>query len=281
MSTVPVGTDPLSGLVDANLGIMSKYGGVAPTPLAGEIQYTLEDVLRNRGADAEEPSEFGADMQANIQELLNRAGAFPEDQQRRAMEIESARAPLDILRQSQLAQGQAALASRNLLGQGPEIDYMQRVEAGLAPMYAQAAQQIELAEREAADQRYREALQLGQQMAVEGAARREDRLADAMSLATGMSEWQSQNVLDTARTTTDRQQMMADIALRSLDQNIEWNTFLAEFGLKRDQALEAIQTGRLNQLLPLLEMYMKATLEARLGYETSSAEAELLEKLFG
>ena len=173
-----------------------------------------------------------------------------------------------------MQQGQAALASRNLLGQGPEIDYMQRMEQGLAPMYAQAGQQIELAEREAADQRYREALQLSQQMAVAESQQQENRLSTAMTLATGMSEEQSRNLLDTVRTTTERQQMLSEIALRSLDQNIEWIKFLSEYGINRDKAIEAIQTGRLTALMPLLEMYLKGALEARGGYKESRAEEE-------
>tara|TARA_R110002020_G_scaffold77504_3_gene195651 strand:- start:1068 stop:1922 length:855 start_codon:yes stop_codon:yes gene_type:complete len=274
VSTVPVGTDPLSQLSTKALESMTQFGGIAPTYLAGETQQRLRDIMANRGAGVAETTPFEAGVQENLQELLSRAGAFPEDQQRRAMEIEAARSPLDMLRQAQMEQGQAALASRNLLGQGPEIDYMQRMEQGLAPMYAQAGQQIELAEREAADQRYREALQLSQQMALAESQQQEARLSNAMTLATGMSQEQSRNLLDTVRTTTERQQMLSEIALRSLDQNMEWNRFLSEYGIKRDEAIEAIQTGRLTALMPLLEMYLKGALEARGGYLQSKAEEE-------
>jgi len=275
ISTVPVGTDPLSANANLALETLMHYGGTVPSFLAGETQQGLRDVIQRRGAGALETTPLGEDVESTLRELIASGGAMPEDQQRRAMEIESARAPLDILRQSQLAQGQAALASRNLLGQGPEIDYMQRMEQGLAPMYADAAQRIELAEREASDQRYRDALQTGQTMAQQADALQESRLSNALSLATGMSGEQSRNLLSTVQTTTERQEMLSDVAIRSLDQNISWNKFLAEFGLKRDQALELITSGRINQILPLLDLYLKAVLEAgRTGYTPSTQEVD-------
>jgi len=272
---VETGVDPLSKLTNLRLGQLMHTGGVVPTHLTGEIEETLEDVLRQRGAGASEMSPFGEDIQSMIQELLASGGAIPADAQRRAMELETARSPLDALREAQLSEGRAALASRNLLGSGPELDYMQRVEQGLAPGYAQAAQEIELAERAAADQRYRDAMQLGTTMATQGEALEEGRLSSAMSLATGMSAEQSRNLLATAQTITQRQQMLSDIALETLGKNMEWNKFLAEFGLKRDQALEMIQSGRLAQLLPLIQQYLNiASLTAR-GYVPSTSEADV------
>jgi hypothetical protein len=188
------------------------------------------------------------------------------------MEIEAARSPLDMMRQAQMEQGQAALASRNLLGQGPELDYMQRMEQGLAPMYAQAGQQIALAERAAADQRYQQALQQGGQFAQQADVLQENRLSNAMSLATGMSQEQSRNVLATAQTVGERQKMLSEIALSSLGQNMEWNKFLAEYGITRDQALETIQQGRFDAILPLLQNYMEMASLAAKGYAMGESD---------
>jgi len=272
LSTIPVGEDPLSALTNLSLEEMLRYGGTAPTPLAGEIQYTLENVLGREGAGALETTPLGEDVQSTLQELIARGGAMPEDQQRRAMEIEAARSPLDMMRQAQMEQGQAALASRNLLGQGPELDYMQRLEQGLAPMYAQAGQQIALAERAAADQRYQQALQQGGQFAQQADVLQENRLSNAMSLATGMSQEQSRNVLATAQTVGERQQMLSEIALASLGQNMEWNKFLAEYGITRDQALETIQQGRFDAILPLLQNYMEMAGLAAQGYAAGETD---------
>jgi len=229
-------------------------------------------VLGREGAGARETTPLGEDVQSTLQELIARGGAMPEDQQRRAMEIEAARSPLDMMRQAQMEQGQAALASRNLLGQGPELDYMQRLEQGLAPMYAQAGQEIALAERAAADQRYQQALQTGATMAQQADVLQENRLSNAMSLATGMSQEQSRNVLATAQTVGQRQQMLSDIAMESLDQNIEWNKFLAEYGIKRDQALEMIQQGRFDAILPLLQQYLEMASLAAKGYAAGETD---------
>jgi len=78
---------------------------------------------------------------------------------------------------------------------------------------------------------------------------------DALALATGWSRDQAAQQLSAAGAGTGRQQMLAEIALKSLEQNAEWNRFLAEFGLKREEVANAIQMGRLEQIQPLLQMF--------------------------
>jgi len=51
-----------------------------------------------------------------------------------------------------------------------------------------------------------------------------------------------------------------------LDRNMAWNQFLAEYGLERDKTMAALQQGRLEFLLPLLQEYFKATALAAEGY---------------
>jgi hypothetical protein len=355
-ATVPVGEDPLSKLTTANLASLLTTGGAAPTPLAGNIEQTLQDVLLARGAGAEAVSPMGQaaigqledilgaqgqtartdlgqataeglqdivtqrgaaplppvgqDVTQQIQNLLATGGALPSDPQREAMEIEAARSPLDILRQAQLAQGQATLASQGLIGSGPGQEFGQRLEERLAPMYTQAAQNIELQRRQREQDRYTQALSLGAQQAQaqaqardarlssalaqaqamssdeaamrqsqflnaisqatgisrEQAQLRENRLQSAMALATGMSEEQSRNILATAATVTARQQMLGDLAIQSLDRNMVWNQFLANYGLDRAKTLDAMQTGRIQAITPMLEMYMRAVQQAGVGY---------------
>jgi hypothetical protein len=146
--TIEVGTDPLSLM--QNIGAEGLYqgGGLIRTPLTEQTQKTLSALQRDFGAVPTPQAEqdmsgllgdvmarggvpqqtaLESDTEAMLREIVERGGALPEDQQRRAMELESARTPLDALRRAQLAQGQGALASRGLLGQGPELDYMERV----------------------------------------------------------------------------------------------------------------------------------------------------------
>ncbi len=270
-ATVPIGTSGLDTLADADLATLLQTGGVAPTPLAGETERTLTDILQGRGADAARPVGAGIDVQREIQELLERGGAMDEDQRMRAMELETARTPLDALRRAQLAQGSAAMAERGILGMGPEAEYRERLESRLAPAYAQAGQELELAQRERENARYLEAVRIGEAQSTQQAALQEQSISNAMQLATGMSEEQSRNLLNTVSTLNERQQMQNDIALGTLDRNIEWNKFLAEFGFQRDMALEMIQQGRFDDLLPLVQAYMEAT--------ASAAEGEVVEQL--
>ena len=355
-ATYQAGQDPLSMLTTANLGSLLTTGGVAPTPLAGNIEQTLQDVLGARGVGGEAVSplgqqaagelgqilgaegattrtglgqelsntledilggggvaptpQLGQDVTGQLEQLLATGGALPTDPQREAMEIEAARSPIDVLRRAQLAQGQAALADQGLLGSGAGREYLERLEERLAPMYTQAAQELELDRRQREQDRFAQALTLGAQqaqqevsardarlssaiqqaqamsgqeaalrqnqylsalqqatgMSREQAERRESRLQNAMSLASGLSQEQSRNVLATAATVTARQQMLSDVAIQALDRNMAWNQFLSNYGLDRAKTLDAMQTGRLTAILPLLEMYLRAAGVAGQGY---------------
>jgi len=265
VSGVPVGVDPLSRLANVNLATLLQTGGVAPTPMAGQTEATLSDVLRRRGVAADRTG-LGGQVETELEKLLTSGGAAPTDRSREAMELEAARSPLDRLRQAQLAQGSAAMAQRGILGMGPEAAYRERLESRLAPAYAEAGQQLELAKLDRQDQRYQQAIQSGQAMSTQEAALQEQRLGTAMQLATGMSAEQSRNVLNTVSTLGERQQMLNDMALGSLDRNIEWNKFLAEFGLDRYRVANDIQQGRIDAILPILQTYLKGAEQAAAGY---------------
>lgn len=225
-SSTQVGTDPLSQRATGALGTLLSTGGVAPTPLAADIEKTLQDILQSGG---------------RLPALDARRD------QDRALAVEAARSPLDVMRRAQIAQGGAALAGRGLLGSGAAREYGERLEERLAPQYTAAGQQIEMRERD----------------------REETRLSNAMTLASGMSQEQSRNLLNTVRTMSDRTQMLSDIALRSLDQNMYWNKFLAEFGLQRAEVLERLSQGRLDSLMGMLQQYMGVTARAAQGFTYS------------
>lgn len=266
IGNVQVGDDPMSEMVNANIASLLATGGVAPTPLAGQTEGALSTILGQGGEGGTAESLFGGQIQSELQDLLANAGALEADPQRQAMQLEQARVPIDALRQAQMAEGQRALASRNLLGQGPEIDFMERLEGRLAPAYAAAGQQIALNEQENADQRYMAAVAQGGNMAAAQAQRREERLIPALSLATGMSEMESQNLLATVGTWTERQEMLSQIALQNLDRNMDWSQFLAEFGLERDQVIEMMQQGRVDLVINALNNNMTAVQSIAQGF---------------
>ena len=314
MYTEEVGADPLSR--KANLALENLiHGGVAPTPFTAQTEQTISDILGSRGAEAPTegeatifrslsdilgaggvtpPTPLEAESQESLRALLASGGVLPSDEGRLAMQLEAARSPLDRLRAAQLAQGQATMADRGLLGQGPEQDYMARLETQLAPMYTESAQRIALEEGERADVRYREAMghlhqqalaqrlsadqreqrarELQTDIALDRAQRQDARLLEAVKQGTALTTEQSRNIVDAVNALTGVQEMRTDAALNVLDRNIAWNQFLAEYGLERDKTMAALQQGRLEFLLPLIQEYFKATALAAEGYVSGTQE---------
>jgi len=258
IGNVQVGEDPISRLMNAGLAATAWGGGTTPTDLAGQTQRALRGIMGAGGQGGAAPTEQGWFMENTLRDLIQSGGRLPPDVQRRAQEMETLRSPIEAFRKAQMAQGQAAMASRGTLGMGPEGSFMEGLEGRLAPMYAQAGQEIALGEAERADQRYRDALQLGTEQGQQQAQRREDRLSNTLSLATGMSEEQSRNMLATAQTWTERQDMLAGVVGDELSRNQVFNQFLAEFGMDRDQALDDMQSGRIGDLLPALNQFLKS-----------------------
>ena len=263
MTRVDVGADPLSQMTNKILANLGTTGGVAYTPLAGAVENRLISTLENEGQGPLSPLQ--AQVLNNLGDVITNRGEI-YDPQRDAMEIEAIRSPLDTLRQPQLAEGQAAMAGRGMLGSGPEADYMQRLERSLAPQYTTAAQRLEIDRRNRRDDRLEKAMELSARTENEREILRTNRLNTALSEATGMSEEQSRNLLNTAKTVTERQQMLNDIAIQSLDRNMEWNKFLAEHQIKRHEIIEAIQADRFNAILPLLQAYMTGASIAGTGF---------------
>ena len=240
----------------------------------------------------------------------------PAPDPRLAMQIESARSPLDILRRAQTAQGAAALADRGLVGSGAGRQYLEGLEGQLAPQYTQAAQQIEEQRRQADEQRYLQALQMSGQQGMqqdqmrdarwtnalqqagqlsqeevadrqeryltaiqqgEGinrdeAVRRDQRLQMTLQQATGLDAQRVQNILSTTSSVGERQQMVGNMALQSLNQNMQWNKFLAEFGLDRAQVMNDIQNKRLDRIMPMLQMYTQTMQSLASGYTYNDPE---------
>ena len=256
IGNINLGDDPISQMVNADIMRMAEFGGITPTPTGAQTISAISQILGAGGGGGAAETPFGEDMQQELQELLANAGALPPDPQREAMQFEQLRTPIDRMREAQLAQGQAAMAHRGLLGQGPEASYMEGLESRLAPEYAAAGQQLALQQMQAADARYQQALAAGVNIGQAQAQRREDRLSGALQLSAGLSQQQADNMLRTAATWTDRQRMLTEHALGSLDRDIEWSKFLAEFGLQRDQWHEMARTGRLQMLLPMLQTYL-------------------------
>jgi len=88
----------------------------------------------------------------------------------------------------------------------------------------------------------------------------------ALERATGWQRDVIEQRLAGARSAQDRQRIMSEIALGVLDRNMEWNQFLAEFGLRREEVAAAIQQGRMDAIAPLMQMMLALLQQSRGGY---------------
>lgn len=217
---------------------------VGTDPLSLEMSAKLRELIANNG---QVKSPLGDQLSASLAGILSNNGK--PDPADLAMRQEMARQPVDAAHKAQLSTMNAQLADRGLLGapgapSGAEGGSMVALESNLAPAYASAAQGASVAAGEQANQ----------------------KLISAMSTAAGISATQAATLLGSISAGTDRQQMLANIAAKSLDQNIAWNEFLANYGLNRDQVMYMIQNNQLGALAPLLKAFIDQSGNANQGY---------------
>lgn len=149
--------------------------------------------------------------------------------------LESIREKMGLLSRSQMNDARGDLASRGLLSegstaQGPEMSTLGRINTTIGQQSSTAARDAIVAD--------------------------DQNLLGAIQTATGLDESAANRILSATTNVTDRQQMLGDLAIKSLDQNISWNKFLAEFGLKRDQVMFDIQNNQAATLLPLINAFL-------------------------
>ena len=121
-------------------------------------------------------------------------------------------------------------------------------------------------ESNARQNRYIQSVMAGEGITEQEARAQDQRMQMAVQTATGLDAQMVQNLLNTATTTTGRQQVLGNLAAKSLDQNMHWNQFLAQFGLDRTVAQHDIQNRRLDRILPLLEVYTRTMQGLGQGY---------------
>jgi len=135
-------------------------------------------------------------------------------------QFESIRQPIDKARRTATNAASAALADRGTLMGGGDIgNAIGRIEERLAPDFASAAQRA----------------------SVENAGQARESAFSALS---GGNQYKA---------------ITGDLALRQLDQNRQWNQFLGDFGLRREQVQELLSQGRVDQLLKYYDIWNNAT----------------------
>lgn len=218
---------------------------VGQDPFSSLITNSLAEFILNGGQTA-----FGDEIQEALLGLIESGGAGPNSN---AIDkrFESARELMAKGERTALNDARAALANRGLLSEpgeanrsGAEAGTIGRVMVRNAEEFARNLRDIGIEQDDANG----------------------TRLMQALSLATGMNDAQARTYLAALGSATDRQNMLAQIALESLEKNMAWNMFLAEFGLKRDQAMYMIQNGQIDQLLPYMAMFLQLAQSTQRGY---------------
>lgn len=215
---------------------------VGQDPLSQLITGGLADFLERGGT-----TPLGSRVNDYVMNLLEQPDT--PDEGNIARRFESARELMDKGRRTMTNDTRAALANRGLLSepgipQGAEIGAVRRIEESIAPEFSRALRDIYTDESQRADVK-----QMGY-----------------LQAALGISSDQAKQFLAGIGEGTARQSALAQIALQSLGQNMAWNQFLAEFGLKRDTVLAELQNGRVDDVMQLLNSFLSLASLSRGGY---------------
>lgn len=207
---------------------ISLPGNTGQDPLSGDTSSALDFLLQG--------GTLGSNIRDQLTQILEGGGQLPGTQQR----LNAARDAEAIAERAMLSDARAQLADRGLASQpgvpqGAEGIAIRRINESLAPTFAGAVSDIETHALDTAN----------------------SNVMSALSLATGLTQDDAKNLLSAIGLSTNRQQVLSDIALRSLDQNIQWQEFLANFGLQRDQITQMIQNGNISGLQQLLQLFLQ------------------------
>lgn len=214
---------------------------VGQDPLSQLITGGLADFLLRGGR-----TPFGEDVESALRNRIGDDGFSDPDLNAR---YESARELMSKARRTQTNDARAALADRGLLSepgipQGAEITAMRRIEENIAPEFSRAMRDIFTDESQRADA----------------------RVLSSLQMAANLSQDQARTFLAGIGEGTARQTALAQLALQSLGQNMTWAQFLAEFGLKRDEVLNQLQSGRIDDVMGLLNAFLSLASLSRGGY---------------
>lgn len=216
---------------------------VGQDPLSQLITGGLADLILGQGATRD-----GQDLMASLKSIIDSGGYLPNDNARNKR-FESARELMAKGERTALNDARAALANRGLLSEpgspsGAERSTIGRVQTRNAEEFARALRDIGIAEDDAAN----------------------TRLTHALSLATGMADSQARTMLATLGEGSNRQQMLAQVALENLQTNMAWNQFLAQFGLERDKVMYQLQNGQVDSLMPMIALFLQLAQSTQRGY---------------
>jgi hypothetical protein len=240
-----VPTDPSGNPVNFGNGAgVDLFNEIGQDPFSQTIEGGLSNLINNEGMTSQQQSVF-----ETLKDIIGRSGRDPSLDPIVQQQLEHARENEASANTSMLNDAQAELANRGLIGQpgqpqGEEGGAISRIAQTIAPQYATAVRDVNTAAIQAQN----------------------DRLTSALTNITGLTGSAASNLLNALGQGTQRQIGLANIALQELSLNEDWNKFLANYGLTRDQVLYQIQQGNSNALLPLLTLFEQATAAGAAGH---------------
>ena len=136
--------------------------------------------------------------------------------------------------------------------------------------YSQAieqAGQMNAQEVEQRQERYLQSVMAGEGIGRDEAMRRDQRLQSSIQQATGLDGQRIQNLLATAQTVGERQELIGGMAMDALENNQNWNRFMAEHGLNRQAVMEGLRQGRAGIVMNMMELYQRSVAGIHGGYQ--------------
>jgi hypothetical protein len=184
------------------------------------------------GGQVQSTAASNPEVWERLKSLFNSGGEFNQGIVNRRSENAATALRKDA--KSRTANNEAYLASRGLIGDGPQATAQNNVTQDIADQYANAVSGIYADESANAD----------------------ERMMTALQLATGMSTSDADRAVNFALG-------QGNLALGNFRAQNEYNLGLGNFGLQRDQLQHAINSGNVDQMIELLKLYMS-------GAQTSS-----------
>ncbi len=244
------GTGGTGGGPGGEIGPSAPHGETAPfphqgpiievgqDPLSEDITGALRGIMESGGGPT---TGFGEDVNTELSRLLREGGMLDQDvvgqRQETAME------GLNAQEQQRISSLDARMAARGLSG-GAHAGGLQEITRDIAGQQAGAFRNILADEQEQANQRYQQGL----------------------GISAGTAQNQVQNLLGATGQGTGRQEMLSRTALDALREDNDFNQFLAQYGLDRDQAMNDAQYKQLAAMMPLLQMMWGGSQISNQGY---------------
>lgn len=191
------------------------------------------------------------DIWAMLSKLINEGGNLNNDILTRR--VGRARDDMNAARTSSTDTYRAMLADRGLLGSGGEVGAASKLEQELAKTFGGQEQDIIADEAGRADNRMMQALSLATGMSMDDARNSIERYNADITRELGLGNINlGYGQLDLNRTLG-----LGNLALGNANMNQDWNKFMATFGLDREKFANEISNGRFDQLARLIDFALR------------------------